>query len=187
MQEFDAASLMKRIAKGDEDAFRCLYDEFGAYVFKVAAMQLHDNGKAEELAQDIFLKIWRFASKYDPSRPFKPWLSRVISNEIISYRRAQEERTESIEELAETGYTPAEEMDSYRDRQLSDDISYELQNAMGILTDNQRQVVVMKYYEGLKIREIADGLGIGESAVKARLYTALETLSTTAQRGKNGL
>ncbi|OQB72420.1 MAG: RNA polymerase sigma factor [bacterium ADurb.Bin132] len=45
----------------------------------------------------------------------------------------------------------------------------------------------MKYYEGLKIREIADGLGIGESAVKARLYTALETLSTTAQRGKNGL
>jgi len=58
---------------------------------------------------------------------------------------------------------------------------------MGILTDNQRQVVVMKYYEGLKIREIADGLGIGESAVKARLYTALETLSTTAQRGKNGL
>ncbi|HOC79571.1 MAG TPA: RNA polymerase sigma factor [Caldisericia bacterium] len=187
MQEFDAASFMKRIAKGDEDAFRCLYDEFGAYVFKIVAMQLHNNSKAEELTQDIFLKIWRFASKYDPSRPFKPWLSRVVSNEIISYRRAQEERTESIEELAETGYTPAEEMDSYRDRQLSDDISYELQNAMGILTDNQRQVVVMKYYEGLKIREIADGLGIGESAVKARLYTALETLSTTAQRGKNGL
>ncbi|HNW32429.1 MAG TPA: sigma-70 family RNA polymerase sigma factor, partial [Caldisericia bacterium] len=108
MQEFDAASFMKRIAKGDEDAFRCLYDEFGAYVFKIVAMQLHDNSKAEELTQDIFLKIWRFASKYDPSRPFKPWLSRVVSNEIISYRRAQEERTESIEELAETGYTPAE-------------------------------------------------------------------------------
>ncbi len=174
---FDTATVMKQIAKGDEEAFRLLYEEFGGFVFKIVSLSIRDAGKAEELAQDIFLKVWRFASKYDPTRPFKPWLSRVISNEVISYQRTLKEAMASIEEMSEVGYTPGEDMDDYRERSQEADIAKELDEALNKLTDNQRQVVVLKFYQGQKIREIADSLGIGESAVKARLYSSLEVLS----------
>jgi RNA polymerase sigma-70 factor (ECF subfamily) len=174
MIDVNAPELMTKIASGDEYAFKELYDNFGTFVFRIVNLSLRNPSKAEELTQDIFLKIWRFASKYDPTRPFKPWLSRIISNEIISWFRVKKEDSESLEEMREVGFEP-----SVRDNDpdAGSDISGALEVALSSLTDNQRQVVVLKFYQGLKIREIADSLEIGESAVKARLYTALETIA----------
>lgn len=174
MIETNASELMRKVAKGDELAFKELFDSFGTFVFRIVNLSLKNPSKAEELTQDIFLKIWRFASKYDPERPFKPWLSRIISNEIISWYRVKKDETESLEEMREVGFEP-----SFRDKDSDSetDISAALEESISALTDNQRQVVVLKFYQGLKIREVADTLGIGESAVKARLYTALETIS----------
>jgi len=181
MQEFDSALVMRQIGKGDEEAFRRLYEEFGGYVFKIVVLSIRNKDKAEELTQEIFLKLWRFASKYDPSRPFKPWLSRVVGNEIISFHRTQKEETESIDDLKDDiGFQPSDS-DDVRENDHQKDVSRELECNLNLLTDNQREVIVLKFYQGLKIREIADALQIGESAVKARLYTALETLSKKIQ------
>jgi RNA polymerase sigma-70 factor (ECF subfamily) len=174
MIESNAPELMERIAGGDELAFKELYDCFGTFVFRIVNLSLKSPSKAEELTQDIFLKIWRFASKYDTSRPFKPWLSRIISNEIISWFRVKKEDSESLENLREVGFEPS--VHDHKTDQSSD-IAAALEESLSSLTDNQRQVVVMKFYQGLKIREIADSLSIGESAVKARLYTALEAIA----------
>ena len=174
MTQVDAPALMKRVAAGDELAFKELYDEFGTFVFRIVNLSLRNPPKAEELTQDIFLKIWRFASKYDPERPFKPWLSRLVSNEIISWYRVKKDETESLEELHEVGFEPSVSDD---DPNIGADISAAIEQSLATLTDNARQVVVLKFYQGLKIREVAEALGIGESAVKARLYTALETIA----------
>lgn len=174
---FDAATVMKQIAKGDDDAFRLLYEEFGGYILRIVSLSIRDYDKSKELTQDIFLKIWRFASKYDPSRPFKPWLSRIIGNEVISYQRTVKQPTTSLEELSMVGYTPGEDMDIYREHNQETDITKEIDDVLNKLTDNQRQVIVLKFYQGLKIREIADTLGISESAVKARLYSSLDVLN----------
>lgn len=174
MTDNQVPQLMKQIASGDELAFKELYELFGGYVFKIVNLSLRHQAKSEELTQEIFLKIWRFADKYDPQRPFKPWLSRLVSNEIISWFRVKKEDSESIEDLREVGFEPSVRDD---DHDLGSDISTALEASLASLTDNQRQVVVLKFYQGLKIREVADALGIGESAVKARLYTALETIA----------
>lgn len=176
LENSNIAELMKRIVNGDEEAFRELYDEYCGYVYKIVGLNLRNRDKVEELTQDIFLKIWRFASYYDPQRPFKPWLSRLVSNEIISFQRAKEDDKASLEEMQEDGYLPGQDYEEYRQQEEERDIGGLLGQALNTLTDNQRQVIVLKFYEGLKIREIADTLKIGESAVKARLYTALETL-----------
>jgi RNA polymerase sigma-70 factor (ECF subfamily) len=176
LEKSNIAELMNRISKGDEDAFRELYDQYCGYVFKIVGLTLRNRDKVEELTQDIFIKIWRFASHYDTTRPFKPWLSRLVSNEIISFLRAKEEDKASLEQMQEDGYLPGQDFEEYRQQEEQRDIGSLLDQALNTLTDNQRQVVVLKFYEGQKIREIADTLKIGESAVKARLYSALETL-----------
>ncbi|NTU61288.1 MAG: RNA polymerase sigma factor [Caldiserica bacterium] len=174
MTEPQVPQLMKKIASGDELAFKELYDLFGGYVFKIVNLSLRNPAKSEELTQEIFLKIWRFAGKYDTERPFKPWLSRLVSNEVISWFRVKKEDSESLEDMREVGFEP-----SVRDADpdSGSDVSAAISESLASLTDNQRQVVVLKFYQGLKIREVADTLGIGESAVKARLYTALETIA----------
>ncbi|MEZ4812281.1 MAG: RNA polymerase sigma factor [Caldisericia bacterium] len=181
MNEFDAKTVLPKIAKGDEFAFKSLYDQFGGYVFKVVILSLRDHAKAEELAQSIWLKIWRFAGKYDTSRPFKPWLSRIISNEIVSYYRVQKPKNQSFEDMKDIGFEPTEDNDELREKEFEKDLSEELNTALDLLTDKQRQVIVLKYYQGFKIREIAKVLKIGESAVKARLYSGLEVLSKSQE------
>ncbi len=181
MSEFDAKAILPKIAKGDELAFKSLYDQFGGYVFKVVILSLRDHAKAEELAQTIWLKIWRFAGKYDTSRPFKPWLSRIISNEIVSYYRVQKPKNSSLEDLKEVGLEPSDDVDKLRENEFERDLSDEIKKALDLLTDKQRQVIVLKYYQGFKIREIAKTLKIGESAVKARLYSGLEVLSKSQE------
>ncbi|MCK5743388.1 MAG: RNA polymerase sigma factor [Caldisericia bacterium] len=184
MSEFEASKILKKVASGDEDAFRVLYEQFGGYVFKVVILSLRDRAKAEELAQTIWLKIWRFAGKYDTTRPFKPWLSRIISNELISYYRVSKPQKSSIDEMKGIGYEPGETEDDIRENDFERELSYELKEALEVLTDKQRQVIVLKYYQGFKIREIAGILKIGQSAVKARLYSGLEVLSKRAKKAR---
>jgi len=186
LEDIAASTIMKNVAKGDENAFRELYEQFGGYVFKSVVLSLRDYAVAEELAQTIWLKIWRFAKKYDPSRPFKPWLSRIISNELISHYRSKKPVNSSLEDMQEVGFEPVDNNQDSQETMLQKDLSMEIEKALDSLTDNQRQVIVLKYYQGLKIREIAETLSIGESAVKARLYGALEALSEMAKKAENG-
>lgn len=184
MSEFHANIILPRIAKGDEDAFRELYEQFGGYVFKSVILSIRDRAKAEELAQSIWLKIWRFADKYNTSRPFKPWLSRIISNELIDFYRRRKQNKSSIDEMKETGYEPGEDNYDTRENNLESDVKHDINIALNSITDKQRQVIVLKYYQGFMIREIADILGIGQSAVKARLYSGLEALSQVARKAE---
>jgi RNA polymerase sigma-70 factor, ECF subfamily len=184
LNEFNASIILPKIAKGDEDAFRKLYDQFGGYVYKSVILSIRDRAKAEELSQSIWLKLWRFADKYNTSKPFKPWLSRIISNELIDYYRRRKQDKFSIDEMKESGFEPGENVIDTREGNLRRDVKHDVNVALNSITDKQRQVIVLKYYQGFKIKEIAEILGIGQSAVKARLYSGLEALSQIARKGE---
>src|SRR5690606_24479320 len=104
----DEVHLLGRIAAGDRDAFRQLYQRYSAPLFSLAIRVVGDNGVAEEALQDTFVKIWRHAADYDPrkSRPFT-WAVTILRRTCIDHVRKQR-RTVGVTLLPEDGLSTPE-------------------------------------------------------------------------------
>jgi len=129
-----------------------------------------DREDARDLAQDVFLKAYQNLAKLeDPSR-FSPWLYRIAHNEAYSLLRKNRPETEMGEERAQS--IPGRRM-------LPIEVGLAVQTALSRLSEDQREAVVLKIYEGFKFEEMAEILACPVSTIKSRLYTALDQLKDT--------
>jgi RNA polymerase sigma-70 factor, ECF subfamily len=158
-READALTLhaVRRAQAGDEEAMRLLYLRFADNVYGYVCSLVRDEHDAEDVTQQIFMKLLTSLARYEPSGvPFSAWILRVAHNAAIDHLRARRaipcEEVRSPDEAApETG----------RERWL------DLRAALDTLPHDQRQVVTMRFLVGLSPTEIADRLGRTEDAVHA--------------------
>lgn len=177
--------LMARIVARDEEAFRCLIERHQDRVFGTVARMMGGAGpEAEEVAQDVFLRVWRSAATYRPEGRFSTWLMTVTRNQIFT-RLGQRKRRRDIdggepvdpdtgESLLESvpddsGPLPSEVL-SMRELQKA------VNEACAELPDNQRLVVHLRQYEGMEFEEIGRAMGMSLTAVKALMFRARESL-----------
>jgi RNA polymerase sigma-70 factor (ECF subfamily) len=166
--------LVLQLQAGDLDALGSLYDRHRQMVYRTALGITNDPEIAEDLLQDVFLRMHRFSHHIDPQRPLEPWLYRVTANLAYSWMKRRTRLYRCVKEMAEwlareqrpTPHLIAEKDEEWR----------VIQKAVASLPLTQRVVVVMYYINDLSLQEIANVLEIPVGTVKSRLHYGRRTL-----------
>jgi RNA polymerase sigma-70 factor (ECF subfamily) len=172
---FSDEALVQAIAGlRDERAFALLYDRWGARMYRFfLRMQRRDAAKAEDMTQDLFLKIIEKPHYFDTSRRFSTWIYSIAANQCKNeYRRKN--ILEPVAVYPDLPEGDGDELPEKLDRALHES---NLQTAIDQLDEPYRQVFVLRWQEDLPLRDIADIAGIPEGTVKSRLHTALKKVS----------
>src|SRR5256886_8683035 len=161
--------LAEALAAGQVDALALLYDRYGALSYSVALRVLGDPGRAEDVVQDAFLKLWHSASRFDSHRgSLRTWVITAVRNRSIDYLRGRsaherQEREIPVEtEARGTGSDPWREVAASIERDV-------IKEAMASLPPEQRQAVGLAYFRGHRHRENAEMIRGTLSTVKGRV------------------
>jgi RNA polymerase sigma-70 factor (ECF subfamily) len=167
------AELMLRLKAGDAASFGLLLTRYRGPVIHFLYRMVQNQGVAEELAQEVFLRVYRARASYVASAKFTTWLFRIALNLALNnLRDARDQReTASLDELQVADRSPSAEQRLLEAARLA-----EIRGAIRALPDKQRAAVLMHKYEEMGYAQIAEVLGCSESAVKSLLFRAYETL-----------
>jgi RNA polymerase sigma-70 factor (ECF subfamily) len=174
------AELMLRVKEGDGTSFGVLLEKHRASVIHFVYRLVQEQAIAEELAQEVFLRVYRSRSSYEPTAKFRTWLFRIATHLALNWLR--DERHERGQERLDDGSPdlPARQI-SDRRPSVEQELVYEVKlqevrRAVAALPEKQRAAVLMHKYEEMEYTQIAKVLGCSESAVKSLLFRAYETL-----------
>ncbi|HZU27367.1 MAG TPA: RNA polymerase sigma factor [Bryobacteraceae bacterium] len=173
------AELMIRVREGDQASFGLLLQKHRGPVVHFLYRMVQNQAVAEELGQEVFLRVYKSRQTYEPTAKFTTWLFRIATHLALNWlrdagnRRAQESIDEEPEgprrELADAGPTVEETL--VNRARLN-----EIREAIEALPAKQRAAVLMHKYEEMEYAQIARALGCSESALKSLLFRAYETL-----------
>ncbi|MBI5547016.1 MAG: sigma-70 family RNA polymerase sigma factor [Deltaproteobacteria bacterium] len=169
------AVLMSQLREGDRAAFTRLYDRHARSVVSFAYRFVQDRAKAEELAQEVFLKLFRSAESYEPRARFKTFLFRIAANHCLNERRRGEYRTQTSLPETEDGkqLDPAAPATEGPDEALAGkDLEGVLGKALAELPERERVAFCLARFEGMPYREIAAALNASEPAIKSLIHRA---------------
>ena len=167
--------LMRLVANGDTTAFEQLVERHQALVAGTVARMLGSNADVEDIAQQVFIRIWKSAGRYVARAKFTTWLLKITRNLVFNeMRRAKrhphlpvqiEPEAEEIPLKDETTASPDASL-------LQNELQQAIEKAIGMLPDTQRMALVLRRYEELSYEEIADVLELSVPAVKSLLFRA---------------
>ena len=171
--------LMQSIVERDSLAFSELYDRYNRmlvnYFYK---MLWQDEEKAQDFMQDLFTKIVEKPKSFDIKRNFKTWMFSVANNMCKNEYRKQAVRKNTSYDLDENYQikdTAMDAMDSLQDTQFSEKLKVELDR----LDEKQKSTFVMRYFQEMSIKEIAETLQCSEGTIKSRLFYTLKKLTVS--------
>jgi RNA polymerase sigma-70 factor, ECF subfamily len=174
---------MLRVKTGDEAAFSYLVQKYRRPMVGFMFRFCHNPSTAEELAQEVFLRVYRSRAGYEPSAKFTTWLYRIATNLAVNHARdTRHERPENTVRLdepdQETGTTPdlADDELSVEAKMVKRERLAAIRSKVNALPERQRLAVIMHKYQEMDYREIAGVLKLSESATKSLLFRAYETL-----------
>ena len=175
--------VMLRVKTGDESAFAYLVQKYRRPMVGFMYRLCHNPSTAEELAQEVFLRVYRSRTSYEPTAKFTTWLYRIATNLAVNYARdTRHERPENTVRLdepdRETGTTPdlADDSLTAEEQILKRERLAAIRGRVNALPERQRVAVIMHKYQQMDYREIAGVLKLSESATKSLLFRAYETL-----------
>src|SRR5215469_2525177 len=177
------AAVMLRVAAGDEAGFGYLVQKYHRPMISFLYRMVHNQSVAEELTQEVFLRVYRSRESYRAEAKFTTWLYRIATNLAVNYARdTKHERTAQNVYLdvpdEETGTTPeiADDELTVEQRMLRDERMAMIRKHVMALPERQRMAVLMHKYQGLDYRQIGEVLKLSESATKTLLFRAYQTL-----------
>lgn len=174
------AELMLRVREGDEVSYALLLDRHRGPVIHFLYRMVQNQAVSEELAQEVFLRVFRSRATYEPTAKFTTWLFRIATHLALNWIRdgRNEKSQESLDrEIAEGATRQVAD----RRRTIEQQLVYEarlaeVRQAIELLPAKQRAAVLMHKYEEMEYSQIASVLSCSESAVKSLLFRAYETL-----------
>ena len=174
------AELMLRVKEGDEASFAVLLEKHRNPVIHFLYRMVQNPAVAEELAQEVFLRVYRSRASYEPTAKFTTWLFRIATHLALNSLRdgKNDRKQESLDDTFDN--QPARDVTDARPS-VEQSMLYqarmgEVKKAIQTLPEKQRAAVLMHKYEEMEYSQIARALGCSESAVKSLLFRAYETL-----------
>jgi RNA polymerase sigma-70 factor (ECF subfamily) len=171
------ASVLSGLRDRDEAALARLFDLFGGAVHGVARRLLRDDALAEDVTQEVFLRLWRRPERFDPARgTLRAFLLRDAHGRSIDLIRSEESRRAREEQDASrsSAQAPGPEQEAWEAVR-----SEKVRAALAALPDLERDSVVLAYFGGLSYREVAQRLGQPEGTTKSRIRAAMQRLRGT--------
>ncbi|MGB3340443.1 MAG: RNA polymerase sigma factor [bacterium] len=168
--------LVHGIVQGDERAFEQLMQKYEQAVFNTIYRYTGVRDDVEDLAQEIFVKVWKNAKKFKGKSKFSTWLYRITVNHCLDYRSRHKQTPVSLDQIVDKGKVP-------ESLQISEDYDQKrkvalVRKALSELPERQRIALVLAQYEGLSYKEIADAMKISVSSVESLIFRARRTLRT---------
>ncbi|MGA8571829.1 MAG: RNA polymerase sigma factor [Desulfobaccales bacterium] len=167
-------ALLKRLARGDAEALEEFVRRHQQRVYQIAYRLLRDHLEAEDAAQEVFLKVYENAHRFEPKAKVSAWLHRITANHCLNLLRRRRPMVGSLDQEEGTGppdpganpLEVLEEMDLHR----------RLEELLGELPENQRRALVLKRFVGLSYQEIGEVLELSPQAVDGLLKRARQFL-----------
>jgi RNA polymerase sigma-70 factor, ECF subfamily len=160
---------MARIREGDVEAFRLLVEAHQARVIGTIGKMLGSEAEAEDLAQQVFIRIWKSAPRYQPTAKFTTWLFRITRNLVFNELRRKRHFVDQIDDVAELAERTEKEPDQVL---LEGELQKAIQEAINSLPESQRMAIILRRYEDMPYEEIANVMGTTVPAVKSILFRA---------------
>ena len=188
-EEIDDAVLMADVARGDTVAFERLVERHQSLVIGTVGRMLGNNSDVEDVAQQVFIRVWKGAPRYRPTAKFTTWLLTITRNLVFNEARRRKRHPGNIldvhegeEALAQTDsarHVPDEEL-------LEAELQRTIESAIRALPEKQRMAVVLRRYESKSYEEIGEVLGLTVPAVKSLLFRARTELRAALRRYLEG-
>jgi len=177
------AVLMLRVKRGDREAFAVLVEKYKQPVMNLVYRTLRDEAEAEDLAQNVFLQVYKSAKRYESRAKFSTWLFTIVRNLCLNeIRRRSRHPADSLEEShAEHEDQPRQQYEDKGsiappERLLHGELAQKIEEALARLPENQRTAILLCRQEELSYEEIAKILGCSLSATKSVIHRGRETL-----------
>jgi RNA polymerase sigma-70 factor (ECF subfamily) len=166
--------LISLATHGDEQAFERIVSKYQQAVFNTIYRYTGSQDDVQDLAQEIFIKVWRNAAKFKGKSKFSTWLYRIVANHCINYRRRRRQQHVSLDELTEKGQTPEslKVQPDWAERKRAENV----RTAVSELPERQRLALVLSQFEDKSYREIAEIMKVSLSSVESLIFRARRTL-----------
>lgn len=170
MKDTSDIELMRRVAAQDQTAFSALYQRFGSLIYSLTLRIIDNADLAEEVTQDVFLKVWNQAERWDPERgTLSTWLLIITRSTAIDRLRKENRHLSRTETMTENVAEEPEQGIPWHDK-------YHLQKLLGSLPQEQRLLIEMAFLKGFTHRELAEHLDLPLGTVKHRIRSGLMKL-----------
>ncbi len=163
--------LMLLIKSGDKDAFDLLVKRHIRSLYDFVFMYLRDHFKTDEITQDVFLSIYKAARSYLPQKKFVVWMYSIARNQCLNVLQKKGIKSQSFHDMAE--FTATEGKEHLDDAEAKAKI---IHNIITSLSEVDREIVILRYFQDLPFKAIGEVLGLAESHVRTRLARALVKL-----------
>ena len=174
------AELMVRVKEGDGASFGVLLEKHRSPVIHFLYRMVQNQAVAEELAQEVFLRVYRSRSTYEPTAKFTTWLFRIATH--LALNSLRDRRNDRLQERLDDDSSEGPVRQVFDTRPSVEAVMVkearmeEVRRAVAGLPEKQRAAVLMHKYQEMEYAQIADALNCSESAVKSLLFRAYETL-----------
>ncbi len=175
-REVEDRDLILRARRKDVDAYNLLVSRWEKRIYNYLLRLVSNREDAMDLSQDVFLKAYQNLARLEDAARFGPWLFRIAHNEAYSLLR----KPKTEQDVGERGER------AVFGRMLPIETTLAVERALSKLTEDQREAVLLKVYQGFKFEEIAEVLDTPVSTIKSRVYTALELLKESLAPIRSG-
>jgi RNA polymerase sigma-70 factor (ECF subfamily) len=176
--------LMADVAKANVKSFNVIFNRYYKQIFNFVKKNVPDHKTAEDITQEVFLRIFKSAARFDPERKFSSWIYKIAFNEVKRYySKAAARRTSSINEPIDSVWGGAERSEILEYKGAGPELSTESESRMqqikkliATLPEKQKTVVILKVYQELTFEEIAQVLDCPLSTVLSRMRYAVRRM-----------
>lgn len=173
MQSVYEHELVERCRQGDEGAFQDLVNRYKDLVFALIARTTPDRSRAEDLAQDVFLRVHRGLPFFRGEARLSTWIYRIVANVCVQEQQGRQPATDSLDD----GRTDTRQAMATRDRQFSDlELRDRLEKAIARLPANYRLLIAAHYLQGVQYEDLAEAMQLPLGTLKAQLHRAKRQL-----------
>ncbi len=178
----DVETLLKRCRQGDDLAWEALVRRFQGRVYAVARHYMRNAEEARDVAQEIFVRIYERLESFHGDQAFLPWLLRLSRNVCIDALRRQKARPRTTDDVIDETVQPASAAPTPEETSAARSARDLLYRAMDRMSDSDREILMLKEIQGLKVEEIASLLKIPTGTVKSRCNRARLDLAVRVRR-----
>jgi RNA polymerase sigma factor (sigma-70 family) len=168
--------LMARVGAGELSKLAVLFERHHRALFRYFVSMSRNRESAEDLVQDVFFRMLRYRSSYDPRRPFTAWMYQIARNASLDQAQKRGAEVVGIEEFGDSRAEPVSPAPGPEEHALRGQSVALLRRALGRLPEDKREILVLSRFQGMKYEQIAEILGCETATVKVRVYRAMRAL-----------